>query len=104
MLEGGVSDLLRTEAMLQSMAQLQYPAYLLSILGIWKILGVLAIWTPGRPRLKEWAYAGFAFDLSGALLSHIAVGDPIANWIAPVVMLGIGALSWRLRPSFEAQA
>jgi uncharacterized membrane protein YphA (DoxX/SURF4 family) len=65
---------------------LGYPAYLLPFLGVAKALGVIAIVTPGFTRLKEWAYAGFFFDLAGAMYSHIAIGVPVSQW-API---GIG--------------
>ena len=61
---------------LDMIAHLGYPAYLLAILGVWKILGVVALLIPKFPLLKEWAYAGFFFVMSGAIFSHIAVGDP----------------------------
>src|SRR5213075_1359311 len=54
---------------------LGYPIYFLTILGVWKVLGVAAALSPGFPLLKEWAYAGFFFIMSGAVFSHIAVGD-----------------------------
>ena len=60
---------------------LGYPAYLLPFLGVAKLLGVVAILVPGFPRIKEWAYAGFVFDLSGAMYSGIAVGDPASSWM-----------------------
>ena len=62
---------------------LGYPRYLIPFLGVAKLLGVIAILVPGFPRLKEWAYAGFVFDLIGAMYSHIAVGDPLSAW-API--------------------
>ncbi len=59
----------------EMIAHLGYPLYLLTLLGIWKILGVIALLVPKFPLLKEWAYAGFFFAISGAIFSHIAVGD-----------------------------
>ena len=88
--------------MANSMAALGYPAYLLTLLGIWKVLGVGAILRPGHERLKEWAYAGFAFDLSGALFSHVAVGDGLGQILPPLAMLTLMAISWRTRPGFAA--
>ncbi len=64
---------------------LGYPAYLLPFLGVAKALGVVAIVTPGFARLKEWAYAGFFFDLAGAMYSHIAIGVPVSQW-APMLI------------------
>jgi len=64
---------------------LGYPMYLLPFVGVAKILGVIAILTPGFNRLKEWAYAGLFFDITGALYSHISTGDPASMW-APLVI------------------
>ncbi len=64
---------------------LGYPAYLLPFLGVAKLLGVLAILVPGFPRLREWAYAGFTFDLAGAIYSGLSVGDPLIQW-TPVMV------------------
>lgn len=64
---------------------LGYPEYFLRFIGIAKMLGVVAIITPGFPRLKEWAYAGFVFDLAGAMYSCAAVGDPVSAW-APLII------------------
>jgi hypothetical protein len=61
--------------------QLGYPAYLLPFLGVAKLLGVVAILIPGFPRIKEWAYAGFVYDLTGAMYSSISVGAPFSGWI-----------------------
>lgn len=79
-----------------------YPAYLLTILGVWKLLGVIALLVPGFPRLKEWAYAGFFFDLTGAAASGIAsggVGDPGTVIWMPIILILIELASWALRPS-----
>jgi hypothetical protein len=59
----------------------------------------LAILAPRLPHLKEWAYAGIAFDLTGAAFSHVAMGDPAEKVIVPLVLLGIAAASWALRPA-----
>ncbi|MBO9636358.1 MAG: DoxX family protein, partial [Chitinophagaceae bacterium] len=58
---------------------LGYPVYLLTLLGVWKLLGVIAVLLPGLPLLKEWAYAGFTFAMSGAIISHLAVGEAITT-------------------------
>lgn len=99
LLLGGVMDLLHAPAVMQAFSALGYPAYVASILGVWKLLGVAAIATPGLPRLKEWAYAGIAFDFSGAALSHAASGDVAPRVAVPLVLLGLAALSWALRPA-----
>lgn len=82
-----IPDVLRDPAAIEVFSHLGYPAYLLPFLGIAKLLGVVAVLYPGFPRLKEWAYAGLAFDLIGGFYSHISVGDPINFWIFSVIGL-----------------
>jgi len=98
-LTGGAAYLLRVEETVQGMLALGYPGYFVTILGIWKLLGSLAILAPRFPRLKEWAYAGIAFDLTGAALSHAAMGHPAAKVAVPLVLFGIAVASWGLRPA-----
>ena len=98
-LTGGAAYLARADEPLRGMAALGYPAYFVTILGAWKLLGGLALLAPRLPRLKEWAYAGIAFDLTGAAFSHAAVAHPAAKVIAPLVILGLAAASWALRPA-----
>jgi hypothetical protein len=81
--------------------QLGYPLYFFAILGIWKVLGAIAILVPGFARLKEWAYAGIFFDLTGAAASCVAVGGYGAyafHAIAPLILTGFTVASWALRP------
>lgn len=78
---------------------LGYPIYFLTILGVWKILGVLAILIPKFPLLKEWAYAGFFFAMSGAAFSHIAVGDPTIELVPSLLLLILTVVSWYFRPA-----
>ena len=78
---------------------LGYPVYFLTILGIWKILGVAAILTPKFPLLKEWAYAGFFFVVTGAAYSHIAVGDSMKELFPAVLLLVMTVVSWYFRPA-----
>jgi uncharacterized membrane protein len=104
---GGMNHLFRTEMMAESMGRLGYPAYVMTILGVAKLLGVAAILMPGPSLLREWAYAGFTFDLLGATASHAFVGDPLAETITPLVVLALGAASYLLRPAsrkFPAEA
>jgi len=97
-LSGGAAYLLGLDAPRRGVVELGYPAYVLTLLGILKVLGGLAILAPGLPRLKEWAYAGISFDLIGAAFSQAASGHPADKVIAPLVMLAIALLSWALRP------
>ncbi len=97
-LSGGIVDILRPAPALQGMTHLGYPAYFMVILGVWKVFGGAIILLPRTALLKEWAYAGMAFDLTGATFSHAAVGDPIAKIITPIILLGIVVASWALRP------
>jgi uncharacterized membrane protein YphA (DoxX/SURF4 family) len=103
-LAGGLTDLARTADVEAGMAHLGYPAYLATLLGVWKVLGAAAIVAPGLPRLKEWAYAGIAFDLTGAASSHAWVGDPPDKVVTPLVLLAIAAASWALRPASRTLA
>lgn len=95
---GGIADLMKNPEIMESMKKLGYPEYLVMILGFWKICGVVAILLPGLGLLKEWAYAGFFFDLSGASASHAMIQDDLAKTIIPIVILAIGGCSWLLRP------
>src|SRR5580693_4817019 len=78
---------------------LGYPVYFLTILGAWKILGVIALLVPKFPLLKEWAYAGFFFLMSGAIFSHIAVGDSASEFYPSVLLLILTVVSWYFRPA-----
>lgn len=96
---GSSWDLLRTPYVRSLMQPLGYPEYMLTILGIWKALGAIAILAPGFPRLKEWAYAGMIFDLTGAAASH-AICHKETNEIAVTLVLALLAMaSWALRPT-----
>ena len=96
---GGVWDVLRVPQVREVMERLGYPAYFLIILGVWKLLGAIAVIIPRFPRLKEWAYAGIVFNLTGALASHIASGVVGSGTLVYlVVMMGVTTASWALRP------
>ncbi|MGN6601152.1 MAG: DoxX family protein [Ginsengibacter sp.] len=84
---------------LDMITHLGYPVYLLTILGVWKIHGVIAVLVPKFPLLKEWAYAGFFFVMTGALFSHIAVGDPFTSLLPALLLLVLTSISWYLRPA-----
>jgi uncharacterized membrane protein YphA (DoxX/SURF4 family) len=100
LLLGGIWDVLRVPQVLALIHRLGYPPYFLVILGIWKLLGAVALVVPRFPRLKEWAYAGAFFDLTGAVLSQFASGlIDVGQMIYPIAMTGITLISWALRPS-----
>src|SRR6185503_20870215 len=80
MLLSAVPDVLRIPDALLVFQHLGYPPYLLVFLGTAKMLGVAAVLVPGLPRIKEWAFAGLTFDVTGALYSHLSIGDPPGAW------------------------
>lgn len=97
---GGVWDLLRVPQVRGLIERLGYPSYFLVILGTWKLLGAVALTIPRFPRLKEWAYAGVLFDLTGAVASLFVSGLADAGTVAyPMAMTGVAVASWALRPS-----
>ena len=99
MLSSAVVQLMRIPEGVEGVTHLGYPAYLLTILGTWKILGVITILAPGFPRVKEWAYAGFFFVASGALISHVTMGDRLGDIFPSVLLLTLTVVSWYLRPA-----
>jgi hypothetical protein len=80
------------------MKHLGYPAYFMTMIGLWYMLAAVAILAPRFPRLKEWAYAGLVFVYTGAATSRLAVGDPPVTLAAPIIFTGLAAASWLLRP------
>ena len=101
-LASGAAELASAPAVAAAMRALGYPLYFLTILGAWKVLGAAALLAPRLPRLKEWAYAGIFFDLTGAAASHAYCGDPPAKVATPLVLLLIAGASWALRPNTRA--
>jgi uncharacterized membrane protein YphA (DoxX/SURF4 family) len=99
---GGVAQIAQYRANPRGVVpELGYPMYFFAILGIWKVLGAIAILVPRFPRLKEWAYAGIFFDLTGAAASCAWVGGYGAygfHVIAPLLIAGLLVASWALRP------
>jgi len=98
MVSTGIVQLARLDEEVQSMTHLGYPAYLLTWLGVCKILGVTAVLIPKFPRIKEWAYAGFFFAMSGAIYSHLIVGDGFVEIFGPALLIVLTILSWHFRP------
>lgn len=99
MLSTGVVQLVKTKEEAELMTHLGYPLYFLTILGIWKILGVIAVLIPEFPLLKEWAYAGFFFAMSGAIISHLAMDDAAKEYFGPVLLLALTIVSRYFRPA-----
>lgn len=99
MLSGGIAQLLKVKETVEGITHLGYPSYFLTIIGIWKILGVVAVLLPKFPLLKEWAYAGFFFLMTGAFFSHIAAGDSIKEFFGPSLLIALIVLSWYFRPA-----
>ena len=98
MLSGGIANLAHQKDTVEGMLHLGYPLYFVRILGFWKLLGGIAVLTPRFPRLKEWAYAGIFFDLSGAMASHISAGDDARHVVVPALLAVVAVASWALRP------
>ena len=99
MLSTGIVQLLKTEKEVDMMTHLGYPVYFLTIIGCWKILGVVAVLIPKFPLLKEWAYAGFFIAMSGAIISHLTAGDEARELFGPGLLLILTMVSWYFRPA-----
>lgn len=98
MVSTAIVQLIKMKEETDMMEHLGYPLYLLTVIGIWKILGVAAVLVSGFPLLKEWAYAGFFFAMSGAVFSHVAVGDSAKALFGPILLIVLTVVSWYFRP------
>lgn len=99
MISTGIVQLIKMEEEMEMMSHLGYPLYFTTILGVWKLLGSIAILIPKVPLIKEWAYAGFFFAMTGAVFSHLAVKDPFTDLFGPVLLIILTILSWYFRPA-----
>jgi hypothetical protein len=99
MVSTGTVQLLKVKEEADMFTHLGYPLYLLTILGVWKFLGVIAVLIPKFRLLKEWAYAGFFFAMSGAVFSHLAIGDGAKEFFGPILLIILTVVSWYFRPS-----
>ena len=99
MVSTGIVQLIKTKEETDLMTHLGYPIYFLTILATWKILGVIAVLVPKFALLKEWACAGFFFAMSGAVFSHIAIGDGAKENFGPVLLIVLTVVSWYFRPA-----
>ena len=104
-LVGGITDLVHGKEILVAgspvadiVTHLGYPLYFLRIIGVWKLLGGIVLLIPGYPRLKEWAYAGIFFELSGAAASWWMHEHNMGEAVAPMILAVVALVSWALRP------
>ena len=95
---GGAAELARVPGTVQGLVQLGYPVFFATIIGFWKLLGSIAILVPRFPRLKEWAYAGIFFNMTGAAATGVFVGAATWHVIVDVVLTVFTIASWSLRP------
>lgn len=99
MVSTAIVQLMKSKDELLNFTNLGYPSYLMTIIGTWKILGVIAILIPKRLLLKEWAYAGFFFVMSGAVISHLIVDDTVGRTFPAALLLALVIISWYFRPA-----
>ena len=100
-LAGAFMDLAHLPYVVQDVRSIGYPTYVLYIVGIWKVLAVAALLWPRLPRLREWAYAGVFFEMSGAAASHVLAGDRIGKYAAPLAFTFLTLVSWWFQPGRE---
>lgn len=98
MVSTGIVQLIQMEEEVQKMNALGYPSYFLIIIGVWKVLGVIAVLVPKFPFVKEWAYAGFFFLMSGAIFTHFCVADDVKEYFGASLLLVLTLVSWYFRP------
>jgi hypothetical protein len=98
MVSTGIVQLLHLKKETDFIIDMGYPMYFLTLLGVWKLLGVVAVLVPRFPLIKEWAYAGFFFSMSGAVFSHLALGHTFGETFPPFLLLVLTILSWYFRP------
>lgn len=98
MVSTGIVQLMQAEKEVALMLKLGYPTYFLTILGVWKLLGSVVVLMPKFPLLKEWAYAGFFFTTTGAMVSHLASGAEITETFPALLLLVLTVVSWYFRP------
>jgi len=101
-LAGAFMDLGHLPVVVQDVRSIGYPTYVLYIVGVWKILAVGALLWRRLPRLREWAYAGVFFEMSGAVASHVLAGDSIGKFAAPLAFTFLTLVSWWFQPDRKA--
>ncbi len=95
----GIVQVIQLEEEVAFIVALGFPAYFVAMLGVCKLLGVVAVLVPKFPLLKEWAYAGFFFTMAGAIASHVIMGDPFTQSLPPLLLLVLTMVSWYFRPA-----
>ncbi len=98
MVSSGIVQVFNMKEEVTFILTLGYPLYFVTLLGIWKLLGVVAVLIPKFPLLKEWAYAGFFFTMTGAVFSHVASGSSMNEFFPPLLLLLLTVVSWYFRP------
>ena len=99
MVSTGMVQLVKMKEEVDNFSSLGYPAYLMTIVGGWKLLGVVTLLMPKFPLLKEWAYAGFFFAMTGAVISHLISGHGGKEIFGPMLLLVLTVISWYFRPA-----
>jgi uncharacterized membrane protein YphA (DoxX/SURF4 family) len=99
MFSGGIAELMHRPETVEGTIHLGYPVYFVIILVFWKVLGSVALVVPRFPRVKEWAYAGIFFDLTGAAVSHVACNDAVWHVFVTLGLAAVTVASWALRPA-----
>lgn len=95
----GLGALTRQDFLVEAMSSIQFPLYVMPILGTWYVLASVSLLVPGAPWLKEWAYAGIVFAMTGALSSHASSGDPLDTYVPPLAIISLAIASYVLRPA-----
>ena len=95
---GGAAELAHLRGNVEGLVRLGYPTYFVTIIGFWKVLGAVALLAPRFPRLKEWAYAGIFFNMTGAAISALACGAAWWHVLVDVILTVLLLTSWALRP------
>ena len=94
-----IVQLMKIPQEVDMITRLGYPVYFLTIIAVWKLLGVVTVLSPRLALLKEWAYAGFFFNMSGAVFSHIATGSSMNEMFGPGLLIVLTVVSWYFRPA-----
>ena len=94
-----IQQVFKTSGDINFITHLGYPHYSLVLIGIWKLLAVPALIVPGFTRVKEWTYAGLFFLMTGAIFSHLAMGDGFKDLFPSLLLSAIIFVSWYFRPA-----